>query len=282
MKFAVFTVMMPDCTLEQTVQLLKQEGYDGVEWRFTNINPERAGEAPSFWGNNYSTVPANSTPEQLEEIAKLTREYGLVVPNLASYIPEGDLAATEQAMKAAVILGAPSIRISVPGYNEESEYWKALEAGRQYLTEVEKLSKQYGVKGAIETHHGNIACSASAARRLVEGFDPQHIGIIYDPGNMVHEGYETYRMGLEILGPYLAHVHVKNASYTYDEQSSAWKVQWSTIDEGIVVWQKVIDALHAIGYDGWLSMEDFSLAKPTQQSLAHHIQYLKGIINAAK
>lgn len=278
MKFAVFTVMMPDCDLEQTVKLLKQEGYDGVEWRFTTNDPARANEAPSFWGNNYSTVDANSTQEQLQAVAKLAADYGLEVPNLAAYIGEGDIEATERAMKAAAILGAPSIRINVPGYRADTNYWQALEAGRQYLIEVEQLSKRYGVKGAIETHHGNIACSASAARRLVDGFDPEHIGIIYDPGNMVHEGYESYRMGLEILGPYLAHVHVKNARHHYDENTASWQVQWSSIDEGVANWQQVIDALQAIGYDGWLSMEDFSMSKPTQESLAHHIQFLKKLI----
>lgn len=279
MKFSVFTVMMPDCTPEQTVQLLQQEGYDGVEWRFTNNDPARAQEAPSFWGNNYSTVAADSSEEQLKAIAELTKAHHLQVPNLAAYIPEGDLAATEQAMKAAVILGAPSIRIGVPGYRGDTSYWQALQAGRQYLEGVEQLSKRYGVKGAVETHHGNIACSASAARRLVEGFDPEHIGIIYDPGNMVHEGYETYRMGLEILGPYLAHVHVKNARYHYDEQNAhPWQVQWCGVDEGIVNWQQVIDALHAVGYDSWLSMEDFSQSKATQPALAHHISVLKKLL----
>lgn len=279
MKFSVFTVMMPDCTLEQTVQLLQQEGYDGVEWRFTTTDPARANEAPSFWGNNLSTVPANSSDEQLKAVAELTRAHHLEVPNLAAYIAEGDLEATERAMKAAAILEAPSIRIAVPGYRANTNYWQALQEGRQYLAEVEKLSKQYGIKGAVEIHHGNIACSASAARRLVEGFDPAHIGIIYDPGNMVHEGYESYRMGLEILGPYLAHVHVKNARPRHNEQASpAWQVQWSAIDEGQADWKQVIEALHSIGYDGWLSIEDFSMSKSTQETLKHHMEYLKSLL----
>jgi len=279
MKFSVFTVMMPDCSPEETVRLLKQYGYDGVEWRFTTPDPNRSNEAPSFWGNNRSTVPANSSEKELNAIAALTQKHGLVVPNLAAYISEGNLQATEQAMKAAVLLGAPSIRISVPGYSATTNYWDALQAGRTYLEQVEKLSKQYGVKGAVETHHGNIACSASAARRLVEGFDPQHIGVIYDPGNMVHEGFESYRMGLEILGPYLAHVHVKNAASIYHaEASPQWQVEWRTIDDGAVHWPYVIEALHAVGYDGWLSMEDFSMARPTEETLAHHISYLKSLL----
>jgi len=45
----------------------------------------------------------------------------------------------------------------------------------------------------------------------VSDFDLRYIGIIYDLGNMVHEGYENYKLGLELLGDYLSYVHVKNA-----------------------------------------------------------------------
>ncbi|GIX08239.1 MAG: hypothetical protein KatS3mg115_2642 [Candidatus Poribacteria bacterium] len=44
-------------------------------------------------------------------------------------------------------------------------------------------------------------------------FRPEQVGVIHDAGNMVHEGFENYQMGCELLGPYLAHVHVKNAAW---------------------------------------------------------------------
>lgn len=282
MKFSVFTVMMPDCNLEQTVQLLRDNQYDGVEWRFIDPDQSKSSEVPSFWGNNFSTVPASSTIEHLEYIGNLSKQFGLTQPNLASYIKCGDLAATEQAMKAAQILGAPSIRIGVPSYDGTTSYQQCLADGRAYLDQVQQLAQQYKVKGSIETHHGNIACSASAAYRLVEGFDPNYIGIIYDPGNMVHEGYENYQMGLEIIGNYLTHVHVKNATYALSTSdgidASTWKVNWSAIDKGAAHWPNVIKALKAIGYDGWMSMEDFSLSQTTESLLQHNISYIKSLL----
>lgn len=282
MKFSVFTVMMPDCNLEKTVQLLSDYHYDGVEWRFVDPDQSKSSESPSFWGNNFSTVAASSTPEQLRHVAELSKQYGLEQPNLASYIKAGDLEATEQAMKAAQLLGAPSIRIGVPTYDGTTPYQQCLADGRRYIAQVQELAQQYKVKGSIETHHGNIACSASAAVRLVEGFDPSSIGIIYDPGNMVHEGYEQYQMGLEMIGQYLTHVHVKNASYASlvsdDITAAKWKAQWSAIDKGAVHWHSVLKALKAIGYDGWLSMEDFSSSQPTESLLQHNISYIKSLL----
>jgi sugar phosphate isomerase/epimerase len=36
MKFAVFTVMLPDLSPEEAVKALARAGYDGVEWRYHN------------------------------------------------------------------------------------------------------------------------------------------------------------------------------------------------------------------------------------------------------
>ncbi|WP_409346041.1 sugar phosphate isomerase/epimerase family protein [Paenibacillus sp. MBLB4367] len=79
---------------------------------------------------------------------------------------------------------------------------------------------------------------------------------------MVHEGFENYRMGLELLGPYLAHVHVKNAKWAptgeRKEGVSLWKSDWSPLDEGMINWKKLLGDLKAVGYDGYLGVEDFS------------------------
>lgn len=288
MKYAVFTVMTPDCSLERTAQLLKEYGYEGVEWRFANNDPNKKNEQPSFWGNNLSTVPADSTEEGLAGVRALMDEAGLEAPNLASYIACGDLAATERAMKAAKQLGAPSIRIGVPNYDRSRTYEVLFADARKYLQEAEKLSEVYGIKAMIEVHHGNIAPSASAARRLVDGFDPSRIGVIYDPGNMVHEGYEQYNMGLEILGAYLGHVHVKNAVWQRTdvpvpeadsgEHAPVWRSVWGPLREGAVHWPTVIAALKEIGYDGWLSFEDFSGSAPTETLLRDNIAYIRSLV----
>ena len=36
-RYAAFTVMMPDYTIEESAALLSKLGYDGVEWRVHNV-----------------------------------------------------------------------------------------------------------------------------------------------------------------------------------------------------------------------------------------------------
>ncbi len=291
MKFAVFTVMLADCNIDRTIELLRQHGYDGVEWRFTKTAAERKHEAPSFWGNNYSTIEADSTEEELLAIKQKCQTASLEIPNLAAYITCGDRDATMRAMKAAKTLGAPSIRVGVPGYNGSKSYNELFADARSYLDQAVDMGKSMGIKALIEVHHNTIAPSASAARRLVDGFDSKYAGIIYDPGNMVYEGYEQYKMGLEIMGEYLNHVHIKNASWQFNEQTlqdgkpvvhakdheKLWQTSWNALTSGVVHWPKVMADLRAIGYDGWISFEDFSGSAPSEQLLSENLAYIRSL-----
>lgn len=277
MKFAVFTVMMPELTPEEGAAELKAAGYDGVEWRFTTIPDERKNEAPSFWGNNYCTL--TPTEEDARRARQLAETHGLEIPNLGTYLTMGDVAAVEHAMNIAKLCGAPSIRVGTGWFSKETTYGAMFEKNRQYLGEVERLAKQTGVKGLVEIHHKSIASSASLARILVDGFDPAHVGVIHDAGNMVYEGFEDYRIGLEVLGPYLAHVHLKNAAYKRKEEGSGiWQATWSPMDDGVVDFPALFAALNEIGYEGWFSFEDFSGARPTREALRHNLTFIKGLM----
>ncbi|MCM3782821.1 sugar phosphate isomerase/epimerase [Neobacillus mesonae] len=263
MKLSVFTVSTPDLSPEQLLQAALEAGIDGIEWRYKGIPDEAKDEQPSFWRKNLCSIDPVQADEEVTEIRALTERYGLKSIALVPYLTSGDLAATEQAFSSAQKLGASMMRVGVPGYNRTIPYDDLYKGAVSYLNEVQELSRQYGVKALVETHHGTIAPSAGLAHRLVSSFDPQHIGVLYDPGNMVHEGYENYRMGLELLGPYLAHVHVKNAGWVQAaEQGSGlethYQSQWSPLLDGAVRWSTVLTDLAAVGYDGYLGIEDFS------------------------
>ena len=49
----------------------------------------------------------------------------------------------------------------------------------------------------------------------MQGLDPKHVGIIHDAGNMIIEGFENWRLGLEILGEYLAAVRAGQQTPVY-------------------------------------------------------------------
>lgn len=274
MKLGVFTVCIPDLTPQQAVKELKGAGYDGVEWRVTHVPEEHREEPPSFWGNNLCTL--EPTGEEADRARALSEEAGLEIAGLGTYIAVGDLDATEKAMRFAKTAGASQIRVGV-GSPEGAPYAERFATANKFLGGVEALSREYGVRALIEIHHGTICPSASLAYRLVSDFDPDCIGVIFDPGNMVHEGFEDYRIGTELLGPYLAHVHIKNAAYERPEGGGLWKARWSPLEDGVVDFDALFDALRGVGYDRWLVIEDFSGARPTVEALEHNNRFVRAL-----
>lgn len=278
MKISVFSVMLPDLTPEQAAEELRSAGYDGVEWRVTTTPPERKQESPSYWGNNLCTLAP--TPEDAERARRLADGAGLQIPSLGTYIAMGDLEAVEQAMRFAQIAGAPQIRVGVGRALGEHSYAELFGQTHAFLVDVESLAQQYGIKALVETHPGTITPSASAAYRLVEPFDPDVIGVIYDPGNLVHEGYEDYRIGVQLLGPYLAHVHLKNGAFRRPEGDGLWRPAAAPLEDGVVDFHALFTALNAAGYDGWLGVEDFSGVRSSQETLHHNIVFIRNAIAA--
>jgi sugar phosphate isomerase/epimerase len=202
---------------------------------------------------------------------------GLEIPNLGTYISVGDLAAVDEAMQFAVTAAAPSIRVGVARNDDPGDVRALFARSTAFLEGVQELARRHGVKALIEMHHGTIAASASAARRLVEPFDPAYIGVIHDCGNMVFEGFEEYRRGLETLGPYLGHVHVKNAAFDRPAQGGVWKGRWAPLGDGVVDFPSLFVALRAVGYDGWIVVEDFSQTYDSHTALRENLAFLRTV-----
>lgn len=276
MKIGVFTVMLPDLTPEEAATELSAAGYDGVEWRVTTVPEEKRGEPPSFWGNNLCTL--QPTQAEAERARQLAQAVGLAIPSLGTYIDVGDLEATETAMRLAQTAGAPQIRVGVGRFEAGANYLDLFAAAKAFLAEVEPLARRYGVKALVEIHHGTICPSAALAHRLVSHCDPELVGVIHDAGNMVHEGFEDYRLGVELLGAYLAHVHVKNAAFAQPAGGGVWTPRWAPLEDGVVDFPQLLNGLRSVGYDGWLVVEDFSTTRPSREVLRHNLAFVRELL----
>lgn len=255
MKYSVFTVMMGPLPKEEVVELLLRYGYEGVEWR---VHPE------------FHLNPEN-IEQDLREARKICDKAGLQIVALAPYLPLG-APLLERVVRSAGENGVPLVRVGVPSYTGEVCYWHLYDETRKKLEEFQKIGEQTGVKGAIEIHMGNIATSPSLAKWLLKDFDPRYVGAIFDPGNMIAEGYEAWKMGLEILGEHLAHCHAKNTAWF--RKDGKWEFSFVPMDEGIADWKAILQSLKAVGYDGWISFEDFS-SLPLEEKLKRNIELLK-------
>jgi sugar phosphate isomerase/epimerase len=264
-KFSVFTCSTPDWTPREAVRILAAQGWDGIEWRVTDQAPATP---PAFWAGNLATWPVTGLEDRLDEIASITRESGLEFSGIGAYARCDDHEGVERMLRATAVLGARQVRVTMFRL-DTGDYRELFAAARAHLAWAVELAAELSVKILVELHHETIAASASSALRLIDGFDPHHIGVIHDLGNLLIEGQEQYASAFQLLGPYLAHVHVKNAIWVAGEPDAErivpWHSEWATLRTGQADVRAYLRALVDHGYDGWITLEDFSTAEPLEQ-----------------
>lgn len=286
MKFSVFTASTPDWTPEEAATKLAAQGWDGIEWRITD---QADAAEPGFWAGNRATWPMTGLEDSLPEIARLTAEAGLEFSGLGGYARCDNHDDVERMLAATAELGARQVRVNVLPLGNSTmggqqptglAYPELFDATRRHYEWVARRAAHHGVKALVELHHGTVTASASSARRLLEGLDPQHVGVIHDLGNLLIEGWESPLPALQLLGPYLAHVHVKNARWVRrDERDDAggavWENEWAPLADGQGSVLEYFRALAAVGYDGWVTVEDFSTELPLAERTAGNLEYLR-------
>ena len=278
MKHSVFTVLLPDKNPEEVFELLSELNYDGVELRIKE---------------DYH-VPPDEILSRVKELDDLKTRYRLEIPVLGTYLSISERALVLPVFEAAKILGVKGVRVSLgPPLDAQQSYWKVLDEVSRELEVFIKSIQPFGVKALFEIHFKTLISSPSLAYLLLKRFDPAQVGVIHDAGNMIVEGREDWKMGVEILGDYLGHVHVKNTSWRKDDK---WNWSWDELDSGMVNWENVMRALASVNYKGYLSNENLKdvdlpgatgfigeqlsgdsqkSSKPIQTKLAEDLQYLK-------
>ena len=283
MKYSVFTVMTPSWQPEELAQRLAAAGYDGVEWRVQKALTQAPDPIPPrdlwYWAYNRATLEVDDIEREAARAAQICRTNGLEMLSLASYLTPGEFEKIERVLQAAKATGTRMIRLFPYSYREGEPYVERFNQARSQMRTVCELAKGYGVEVNLEIHMDTIIPSASAAYRLVEGLDPDWVGFVYDAGNMTREGYERYSLGLQLLGPYVHHVHIKDGCLARTEKDGhvAYTPEWSRIGQGAVRFDALRDALRQIGYDRYLSFEDFTCVQSDEEKLTDNLAFIRSV-----
>ncbi|MFE5835496.1 sugar phosphate isomerase/epimerase family protein [Arthrobacter sp. NPDC056493] len=286
MKFSVFTASTPEWSPAEAAAHLGEQGWDGIEWRITD---QADASVPGFWAGNRATWPMTGLEESLPNIARITEGAGLKYSGLGGYARCDNHDDVERVLAATAALGARQVRVNVLPLGNSTmgvstptglPYPELFDATREHYEWVAARAAHHGVKALVELHHGTVTASASSARRLLEGLNPEHVGVIHDLGNLVIEGWESPLPALQLLGPYLAHVHVKNARWVRRNEpdragGAVWDSEWAPLSEGQGNLLAYFEALAEIGYDDWVTVEDFSTDLPLAERTSANLAYLR-------
>ncbi len=241
-----------DWDLKEKMLLARDAGFDGFEI-------DLSGDGPL----NLETSQA-----EIDEIAQLAKEVGITLSGLATgmyweYNPASSRRETRAQARRILekqIRSASQLRIDailvVPGSVgadfipdcEEVPYDAAWKRATAFVGQAIPLAEEMGVTIGIENVWNKFLLSPLEMNRFIDQFDSKSVGAYFDAGNALANGYPEH--WIPILGERICRVHVK------DYRRAVGSVNgFVDLLSGDVNWPAVVQALSAIGYEGWVAAE---------------------------
>ena len=262
-ELACTSVMLPDWELEETFERVAGHGLAAVELRVRDNPP--GNPAPSYWGRHLADVSPANLRHKVPAIRAAAARTGVRVCALAPRLWVDNQEVVDSVLDGAHAIdpeAPPMVRLSPPGYDRTRPYAEQFAAVREGIERLLPQARARGVKLLYEIHVGTVAMSAARAHALLDGLDSAHVGAIFDLPNMSRVALEDTRQGMELLGPYLAYCHIGGSRPVAGAADAHGQRQWSwefcPLEEGIANIPQVLSDLRAVGYSGYLSIEDFS------------------------
>mgnify|MGYP000912412406 CR=1 FL=1 len=133
------------------------------------------------------------------------------------------------------------------GFLEEEDASRANRL-RERLTCLADVAGQHGLMLLLETGQETAEC----LRRLLEELNHPALGVNFDPANVILYDKGVPVEALRRLGPWVKHVHVKDAVRTRQPGQWGTEVPWG---EGEVGHVALLETLSEVGFAGTLAIE---------------------------
>lgn len=208
-------------------------------------------EVRSVWG----TQIVDQTPERRREAASILKDHGLAVPVVDSFVfkgtfsPQGVQEGLELARRAAEVAALLEGRwIRIFGFWREGGPSPSELADA--VGKVAEIAAAAKVGVLLENGTWTTVAQGSELARLVRAIGRDDVRSLWDPANVKNGQWpEEPAVGIQALGPTIAHVHVKNVHGTGDGR------HYDALRGGGVDWPDQLRVLRELGYGGYLSLE---------------------------
>jgi L-ribulose-5-phosphate 3-epimerase len=239
-------------SLSDKFHLARDAGFDGFEIDLTVDGP----------------LGLDSSPQEIAGVRALAEESGLELSALATGLYWGTNPASadpnlryhaeailKTQVEVAQALGLDAILVIpatvgadfIPNC-EVVCYDVAWQRATEFIRTALPSAEKAGVRICIENVWNKFLLSPLEMREFIAQFQSESVGAYFDVANTLAFGYPEH--WIEILGRHILRVHLK------DYRRAVGSVDgFVEIFSGDVNWSAVIDALHKIGYDGWLTAE---------------------------
>lgn len=254
--------------LAELAQMARQAGYDAL-----CLRP--------------SVVGVHSPPGTAAAVGRTLDALGLPVSMATAdfAVPENSpdgpssLRHITPSLDLAEALGTDLIRICM---KDEADIPHAQRAADEARERGIRLAHQSHTQSLFETVDGSLA--------VLQAVDRPNFGIIYEPANLALCGQTYGAETLRAFQPHLLNVYVQNHAPDPDgpKPMDTWtrgRVMSTLrpLDEpGGIDFRRVFDGLHAIGYDGYVTMHQaFGGDLPPEAATRRTAKFLRGLLDRA-
>tara|TARA_B100000809_G_scaffold113054_1_gene111588 strand:- start:4383 stop:5177 length:795 start_codon:yes stop_codon:yes gene_type:complete len=242
-KIGVTQIILGDMSLDESLSLCAEAGYDALELTFSASGKD---------------LNIDMTASELEGVAKRCADAGVTIAAvLGHYAERGNLLSPNagereaccrclaRALEIAGSLGTDAVLLHPGQLTVEGTYSRAWQDLVSALRDLSSVATQHSAAIAVENVWNKFMLSPREAVQLVDEIDSDWVGIYLDTANMMAYGFPEH--WIRDLGPRIKKVHLKD----FVRRGS----NWVDLMDGDTDWPTVMTELRAIGYDGTLIHE---------------------------
>ncbi len=257
---------------------------------------EVGADGVQIWATEGAMDPDNLNSEQRRELKSFIQELGLEVSALCAdygghgFRKEADnlwkIEKSKKVMTLALELGSPIVTTHIgviPEQTSDPDYAIMQRA----CNELASFASDMGGYFAIET-------GPEPAERLkifLDSLDNKGVAVNFDPANMVMVTGDDPVQGVHTLRDYIVHTHVKDGIRTaevnpYDVYGDLSHEQIAAFEDGSIGFREValgegqvdfasyFEALQAIGYTGYLTIER-EVGNQPEQDIRQAVEFIR-------
>lgn len=214
-KLGLCSISFRDKTPEEILSAMKEAGLSHIEW-----------------GSDVH-APKDDT-QQINEIVKLQKEYGIECSSYGTYFRLGQTAIEEleDYIKVAKTLGTNVLRLWCGDKNSEDYSIEQKEILFNECKAAADIAEKYNVTLCMECHNWTYTNSKESALEIIKVVDSKHFRMYWQP-NQFREFEENMEYA-EKISPYTKHIHVFK-----------WRGQKKySLNQGIDEWKAFLDCFN--------------------------------------
>jgi sugar phosphate isomerase/epimerase len=235
---SVFSKHLQWLNYEDAADIAAEIGFDGLD---LTVRP----------GGH--VLPEN-VEEDLPRAVEAIKKAGLDTYMFTSAITHPDDEHTEPVLRTASELGFTHYRTGYLSYKDNRGIMESIKSYRPQWRDLMAMNKEFGLHGGYQNHAGaRLGGPVWDLHELLDGMDPEFIGVQYDVRHATVEGGNSWRLGMELVHPFIQTTVIKDFVWGQRE-NGRWRPNSVPLEKGMVQWEDYWELVSKLGISGPISV----------------------------